>query len=190
MYGMSVKSRFKIGALLGALLFCTVGFLRTQVVVEESDARLALSGYGSVLSGKPFTGIAYSRYRHFRLQHLVFFWNGKITGTEYLWYPNGTVMAERPHRAGLPHGQWKMWYEDGSVKSLRNYVDGVIDGEMWGWHDNGQVSDFNVYDKGKEITHKSWVADGTPFYNYVYQDGHKVGMRGGDYCKPLKSILR
>ena len=83
-----------------------------------------------------------------------------------------------------------MWYEDGSVKSLRTYIDGVIDGEMWTWHPNGNLADFNLYDHGKEITHKSWVFDGTPFYNYVYQDGKKVGMLGGEFCRPLAKIRK
>jgi antitoxin component YwqK of YwqJK toxin-antitoxin module len=76
-----------------------------------------------------------------------------------------------------------MWYQDGSAKSLKTYVNGQIDGESWAWHGNGQLSDFNLFKLGEEISHKSWVFDGTPFYNYVYQNGEKVGMKGGEYCK-------
>jgi len=179
---------FKGSAFLVLSLSLLLGIACKFFTVKEFDSRLVTSGEDTTFVGHPFTGIAYSLYRDYRPQHVQFFFRGKQIGTEYLWYPDGTIMAERPYKSGKPHGRWKMWYEDGSVRSLRTYVDGVIDGEMWGWHANGQVSDFNVYDHGKEITHKSWISDGTPFYNYVYQDSKRVGMFGGDYCKRLGNL--
>jgi antitoxin component YwqK of YwqJK toxin-antitoxin module len=168
----------------------TIGLLHDGIFVDESDRRLSITIEKSLLDGHLFTGAAYSLYTDHRPHHLQWFWRGKIVGTEYLWYPNGGLMAVRPYLAGLPQGQWKMWYEDGKVKSLRVYVNGVIDGEMWAWHPNGRVADFNVYNHGHELTHKSWISDGVPYYNYVYQDGVKVGMLGGDFCKKLAAIRK
>lgn len=183
--GFKILSRVSLAILS---LLAVVGLFYQLFVVGEFDRRLSMRADGTYYKEQRFTGIAYSHYTNYRPQHVEFFWEGQHIWQELMWYPNGVVMAERPYRKGLPHGAWKMWYEDGSVKSLRHYRDGVIDGEMWGWHANGQVSDFNVYDHGKEITHKSWIADGTPFYNYVYQDGIKIGMLGGDFCKPLAKL--
>lgn len=166
-----------------------VGVFHRFVAVEEFDRRLVSRIDGSYLEDRRFHGIVYSLYSDYWPKHLEFFWNGQHVFQEVLWYPKGRLMALRPYKNGKAHGSWKMWYEDGNVKSLRHYVDGTIDGEYWGWHPNGQVSDFNLYDRGKERTHKSWIADGTPFYNYVYQEEKKVGMLGGDFCKPLAKIV-
>jgi antitoxin component YwqK of YwqJK toxin-antitoxin module len=190
MHRLSVKHSLSVAALSSAVFLGSIGFLASRHILLNSEDLLELEGYGYNFNGAPFSGIAFDMYENWRPKHLQIFWKGKFLATEYLWYHDGQQMAERPHKDGLPHGQWKMWYPDGSVKSLRTYEDGQLTGEMWGWHSNGQVSDFNLYDKGQEISHKSWVSDGTPYYNYVYYQGKKVGMKGGEFCKPLRKRSR
>lgn len=184
-----MRARLAIGIGLAGLALVWGGLLVAHVT-EENQASFKLRGNTLLYREHPYSGVVYARFPAAGLQRLKFLWRGYPVGVEYTWYPNGQKFEERHYRAGLPHGAWKQWYPNGSVKSLRIYDHGIIDGEVWGWHPNGIVSDYNLYVKGEEITHKSWISDGTPFYNYVYQDGRKVGIRGGDFCKRLAKIGR
>jgi antitoxin component YwqK of YwqJK toxin-antitoxin module len=162
-------------------IFLCAGFL-----IRASDPKVATAGLEARYGDSPLTGLVFDFYPNRRPSYLAFFWRGKRVGTERQWYPDGGLWSEEEYAGGLPNGEWRMWYPDGKVKRLAHYRDGERDGEMFGWHPNGQLSDYNFYERGREITHKAWISDGVPFYNYVYQDGRKVGMRGGDFCKLLK----
>ncbi|WP_141732758.1 toxin-antitoxin system YwqK family antitoxin [Oligoflexus tunisiensis] len=172
-----------IATALGALCF-------SPLVVDRSHPAFVPVGYEYHYKGRPFSGIAYSLFPSYQPQHALMVWQGKRIGVELVWYDNGALMASRPYQDGLPHGPWKQWYADGKVKSLKNYIHGVVDGETWAWHANGRLAEFNLYEKEQELAHKSWVADGVPFYNYVYQAGEKVGMKGGEFCKRLEVIKK
>ncbi len=183
---VSKRLILKIALLLSLLL----GLGGSRFFIAEQDPELIFVGPGYRYKNHPATGIVYELYGNHRIKHLFFLWQGALLGTEYAWYDTGALMAVRSYKDGLPHGVWKMWYEDGSAKSWKPYLDGEVEGEVWGWHPNGQVSDFNFYQAGRELTHKSWVSDGTPYYNYVYQDGKKLGLKGGDFCKRLEVIKK
>lgn len=154
--------------------------------VRSSDPRITMAVDTARVSGRKFTGIAYDFYPNRYPSYLGLFWNGKKTGTEYQWYPDGGLWVQDEFRDGVPHGESKIWYPDGKVKRLAHFDRGERTGEYFGWHPNGQLSDYNFYEGKREVTHKSWISDGVPFYNYVYQNGRKVGMRGGDFCKLLR----
>lgn len=190
MHRLPVNLAIILAALSSAAVFVPIISSGAPWFLHNEAHLLEQTGYGYNYQAKPFTGVLLDTYENWRPKHLQILWKGKFFATEYLWYPDGQQMAVRPHKNGLPEGPWKMWYPDGAVKSLRHYKDGQITGEMWGWHPNGQVSDFNLYENGQEISHKSWIADGTPYYNYVYYQGKKVGMKGGEFCKPLQKIIR
>lgn len=161
------------------------------VAVPDRDPSLALHGNEVYRDGSPFSGVVYRFHTTGYPARIYLVWQGKRWGTERIWYDNGNLMLERPHRDGIPDGYWRQWYRDGKVKSLKQYKAGRVVGEVWGWHANGQVSDYNRYDQdGQELSHKSWIADGTPYYNYVYQNGRKVGLTGGRFCKRLNKIQR
>lgn len=187
-----MKTRVLLKRCLSTLAICTalavIAFY--YVVIEESDRDFTHIGYGYQYKGRPFTGVLYRMHKDDSLAMIAFFWKGHREGTERFWYDNGAVFSVQPYKDGLPHGDWKQWYANGRVKSLRHYERGNIDGESWGWHENGQVSDFNVNINDKEVTHKSWVSDGTPFYNYVARNEERVGMRGGEFCKRLAAIVK
>ena len=174
--------------LLGAVLLTCAGLAIRKI--DADDPSLKLVGYDLEYRNEPATGIVYSLFLNWHPKQLYFLWQGKRVGKEFIWYDNGNLMAVYSYGDGLPDGDWKMWHEDGSVKSLKRYDKGVIDGESWGWHANGQISDYNLYSKGEEITHKSWVFDGKPYYNYVYQNGKKIGLIGGEFCKRLEILKK
>lgn len=174
------------------LIAVGAGIVLSSLLVHADDPRLRLVSYDYEWKDRPANAIVYSLYDNHRPKEFFVLWQGKKLGTEYIWYDNGQLMAERPHSKGLPHGAWKMWYEDGSAKSLKTYELGAIVGDAWSWHPNGQVGTFNRYAGGseREETHKAWIPDGTVYYNYVYQNGHKVGVKGGEFCKRLEIIKK
>lgn len=192
MHWMPVSFRRKaILAVSMMILAClAMGGVLSLRFIKASDPFLRPKEYGYVWRDKAVTAVVYDLYTTQRPKQLFFLWKGQRFGQEFIWYDNGQMMARRFYKNGLPHGVWKMWHENGSVKSYKTYVNGVIDGEGWAWHSNGQVSDYNLFEMGREISHKSWVFDGTPYYNYVYQKGEKVGMKGGDFCKRTDVIKR
>jgi antitoxin component YwqK of YwqJK toxin-antitoxin module len=168
----------------------------SSFVIPYSDSNLKRVAYEFHYAKKPYSGIAYERYPSGKLGRLVLFWNGKKVLKEVEWYPNGNIMAESHYDfQGRRHGDWKMWHPDGKPKSLTHYVDNLKQGEQWAWHPNGTLVEYNVHKDNATITHKAWIFDGTPFYNYVYQDREAVGVQGGDFCRPqgvalLKKALR
>lgn len=173
--------------LIGLIAF---GMRHSHFAVHAFDRDLAKVGYSYHYRNKLFSGFAYEWHTTGHLKYFALIWRGRKIWTERHWYDDGAPMEIRPHRNGLPHGAWRAWYQDGSVKSYRFYKNGVIDGEAWAWHPNGQLSDYDYYEDGTELAHKSWISDGTPFYNYVYQDGKRVGIVGGEYCKRLSTLKR
>ncbi len=179
----------RVGLIVIVFMLAVTGAL-AGLLTPAYDPRLKLVGYGYQLDGQPATAMVYELYGNFKPKTFFLLWQGKYVGKEWIWYDNGQLQVERSYADGLPDGVWKMWFADGKPKSLKTYARGQIDGEVWGWHANGQVSDYNFYVNGQEITHKSWIADGTPYYNYVYQDGHKVGTKGGEFCKRLEVIKK
>lgn len=185
---MKIRTLIKYGFVALALCFALSGFVFAFFVVNEADSNFRTSGFDYLYRDRLFTGVLYRPNKDYSLGMIAFFWNGRRTGTERFWYDNGAAFSVQPYKDGLPHGDWKQWYPNGKVKSFRHYEHGKIDGESWGWHENGQVSDFNVNVQGKEVTHKSWISDGTPFYNYVAFAGERIGMRGGEFCKRLSVI--
>jgi antitoxin component YwqK of YwqJK toxin-antitoxin module len=177
---------------IAALTTAGAGAVLASFLVHVDDPRLKLVTYDYEWEGRPANAIVYSFYTNHRPKEFFILWQGKKRGTEYIWYDNGQLMTERPHAEGLPHGDWKMWYENGAAKSLKTYELGRIVGEAWSWHPNGQIGTYNRYagTGEREDTHKAWIPDGTVYYNYVYQNGHKVGVKGGEFCKRLEIIKK
>lgn len=139
--------------------------------------------------GRPFTGVAYEPHRWNQLYRLAFFLGGRQVLKELHWYPSGARWIENDFAGGLPHGLFRMWFEDGKAQALARYDRGERHGESWGWHRSGRVTHYARYERGRELAFKTWTFDGKPYFNYVYQDGRKVGVQGGDFCKTRKSAL-
>lgn len=173
---------------MGPLL--ALGWVFFTFLLDIDDPRLEQTGVDFQWKGRPATALVYGFFGNHKLKTVFLVWRGQRVGTEYIWHDNGQLMAQRSYSQGIPDGVWKLWHEDGSAKSLKTYKMGLVDGTSWAWHGNGQISDFNLYVNGQEVTHKSWISDGTPYYNYVYQDGRKVGMKGGEFCKRLEVLKK
>ncbi len=186
MKGLSV-SKLKAG--IFALAACTLGGLAViqagSLSVRFSDPNFKHVAYEVHFHGKPYTGVAYERHPNGRLGRLGLLWKGRQVLKEYQWHSNGNRLAESTYDLqGRRQGDWMMWHPDGKPKSLTHYINDRRHGEQWAWHPNGTLVEYNVHEEDRTITHKTWIFDGTPFYNYVYQDGAAIGVKGGDFCRP------
>lgn len=166
-------------------LLTAVGFVASTFMVRATNNGLSISGYQTLYQGQPFSGVLFDFYENHQVRLVTFFWKGLREGIAYDWYDNGVMLRSQAYLHGQQHGITRMWYPNGQSKYWGQFDHDLPDGEIWGWHPNGRVSDYNLFRQGKEITHKSWISDGKPYYNYVYQDGKKLGIRGGEFCKIL-----
>ena len=157
------------------------------LIVRESNPGLRTHIDLTTYKGRPFTGFAYEAWHGlWRLHKIMYFIGGHKTGIERHWYGNGSLWAEREYSEGLPHGEWRQWFESGKVKALAHYIKGQPDGEFWSWYENGQLAEYNVFKEGQDVTQKTFIKDGAVYNNYVYHDGQRVGVIGGDFCKVKK----
>ena len=78
-----------------------------------------------------------------------------------VYYPNGKIMVESPHKNGLPHGIEKMYDEDGSLFRTSTSVNGVLDGVVRTYFKSGELRSETDWKNGK--------AHG--MMTYYYKDG-------------------
>ena len=177
-----------------ALLLLSLGGLAALAAgprfILLSDPEFKPWAYEFHYQGKPMSGVGYEHHPNGRLERLAFFWHGHKVWKEYQWYPTGNIWSESFYDlSGKRQGDWRSWHPDGKPKSLTHYVDNQRQGEQWGWHPNGNLIEFNVHKNDNTVTHKAWIFDGTPYYNYVYQEGQTVGVKGGDFCRPPRELV-
>ena len=151
--------------------------------VPYQDRELTAQDQRLFYRHQPFNGWTYELHHHGHLYRLIPYRGGRIEGTEIHWYPDGRRWVERSFKEGVADGEWKMWFSDGKVQALSHYSHGEPDGESWAWNQSGIVTKYSLHREGHEIAYKSWTFDGKPFVNYVYQNGEKAGVLGGEFCK-------
>lgn len=162
----------------------TFAFIIYNHVVEFGSVGFRYIPWDTTVDKKPFSGITYKFHANsWHLYKIQFFWEGRQEMTEHRWFANSIKWQELEFKNGLRHGVHKGWYNTGKVQFYKTYVDDKVHGEFWGWHPNGEVSDYHVFHHGEQIVYKSFIGDGKPYFNYVYRNGKRVGLQGGDYCK-------
>ncbi len=77
---------------------------------------------------------------------------GKITGTEKLYYPDGQVDAIITYENGINHGPFKYFYPNGQLKQNGEYVEGKIEGTLRGFYMDGTPKE--------EVAHQEGVTQG------------------------------
>lgn len=169
-----------------ALPCCALIAGASLFLVDAGHPALTKAGTETRFKAQPFTGLLYRFHSNYRLALLTTYWNGEPHGWDLSWFANGQRASRRHFQRGVYDGLTESWYESGRIKSHRRYLQGLADGEQWVWGPEGQVIEYNVYDRDREITHKTWTFDGRPFHNYVYQEGEKVGLMGEGFCKRLR----
>jgi antitoxin component YwqK of YwqJK toxin-antitoxin module len=157
-----------------------------SLFVSFNDPSLSTVGTELILNGKKFTGIAYELYRDKNIYRLAPVYSGQRFYKEVHWHPNGTRWVERDFKHGLPHGKFRIWYPNGKIQSITNFVNGLAHGESWSWHQNGRVTEYRLSNHGNEVAYKAFTFDGKTFYNYIYQNGERIGVQAGEFCKSAR----
>jgi hypothetical protein len=173
---------------LGVILLIGTFWLAPVRFVGAYSSKLSVVPFGFHYDQKPFYGVVYSVYEG-SLSSLIFVWEGLRHGPDLQWYDNAQLFVERHYQHGLESGTHKAWYKDGRVKSLKSFRNGKAHGESFEWYTNGHPSQFILYDQGREVAAKTWTSGGKPFYNYVWNEGKRIGLEGDRFCSPLKRAL-
>ena len=162
----------KVNILLFLSLFSTIVFSQevTFEGVETKNEITYLKG-----TNDPFTGkvVAYNinKKKNLEIQYL----NGKETGTNRTWYPNGNLMNETQLTEGKIDGLWIDYYENGKKKNEITYENDYMTGPCTRWYDNG-----NIQEKGN---HHHCKEQG--YWEYYYENGQK--RTAGDYLDAQKT---
>lgn len=174
------------------LILFSVGFVLLgaiavpQIIVDEADQNFRKVAGTLQRFHFPFTGIVYSTYSDASLRRFATYWMGNKFGEELYWHPNGNRWIERHYSNGVPDGFQYSWYPNSAPNYRKEYDHGTPVGELWSWFETGNIASYVRYENGKSVTYKTWTFDGKPYYNYVWQDGQRVGIVGGDFCKKRK----
>ncbi len=96
-------------------------------------------------------------------------------GLEQLWWPDGTLRAERRWRAGEPEGLWRSWYRNGRLEM--EHAHGAQPALQTFFHVEGGVRAMGPALRGvKEGDWSHFRADGSLEKQGRYQGGSKVGV--------------
>ncbi len=99
---------------------------------------------------------------------------GKLSGLVRYWRPDGTLVAECPHVAGVPHGEARRFHESGEPAQIANYATGQLHGRRtWLATTSPTTEQMHVgrmskkivraevdYDRGQAIAFRYFDADG------------------------------
>ena len=72
------------------------------------------------------------------------------TGTQTLWYPDGTIRWELVLR-NYTRFQHSWWFDNGQLIQTQHYVDGEVDGKFEAFHRNGKVRVQGEYANGERM---------------------------------------
>jgi len=152
--------------------------------------------------GKPFTGIAVSKWPNGQKLWERNYWSGMEHGLQTSWYENGQKKEERPYKKRARHGLFTKWHPNGQKseefkmsyghpvgRSTEWYDNGQKKSEIpplssWGlhglrteWHRNGQKKEKSTYKKGNRWgLSTEWHENGQKKVEGTYFSGHKSGL--------------
>lgn len=96
-------------------------------------------------------------------------------GLERLWWPDGTLRAERRWRAGEPEGLWRSWYRNGQLEA--EHLHGPQPAPQTFFHVEGGVRAMGLARSGvKEGDWSHFRASGALEKQGRYEGGAKVGV--------------
>jgi antitoxin component YwqK of YwqJK toxin-antitoxin module len=185
MHGLLRLGLYSISSVLIAALLAN----QFNWIVNERDAGFKIKGIEAFFDDQPFSGYSYKLRSAFKPERIATYSNGKLQGTEWVFYPNGKLMSRKKFKSGAPHGKQLGWYESGNPKFLKQYHLGISEGEQWAWHQDGSVWEYNQFKDGRDTIHKTFTFDGKPFHNYIVSGDTKIGIEGNDFCKPNKKLF-
>ncbi len=97
-----------------------------MIRVDFDELDLSEDGHLNLLSGKPFTGMAYERSLDGTMVCEVTFVKGVETGVTRDWYPSGQLAVEEDYLNGVRHGLSVQWHPNGRLKSEAQYECSIL----------------------------------------------------------------
>lgn len=156
--------------IVSILLF---GCARAQEVtfegVETHDSITTLKG-----SKEPFTGKVVAFNINGKKTLELEYKNGRESGTNRSWYPNGNIMNETQITNGKIDGLWIDYFENGKKQNEITYETDYMNGPCKRWYESGQVKEQGNYQHCREEGY--WV--------YYFENGQK--QTAGDYHQAQK----
>lgn len=112
------------------------------------------------LKDTPFTGTVVDNYpdgaRKARFQML----DGKADGAWAEWYPDGAIRFYSEWRAGKGEGPFLYFHPNGEISERVTAQADIWDGIAEGWHPDGRKAFERVYQAGKAISDRRFLASG------------------------------
>ncbi len=85
----------------------------------------------------PFTGKCTDWLDKTRKQSEREYVNGKVNGTEILWYDNGKIFSQAQYKDGKYNGVLTQYYENGNKQFEHSYIADYMNGTAIEWYQNG-----------------------------------------------------
>lgn len=94
----------------------------------------------------------------------LYLYNGEpFTGELSETHPNGTLVSLIPVRDGRVSGVERLWYPDGTPRLESTVFNGLAVGTSHEWHPNGQLAEERKFDDhGNQLSRLRWDQDGKP----------------------------
>lgn len=94
------------------------------------------------------------------LKHKAFYRNGKLTGTEYHYHPNGKVSFVQTIVNGKIEGWVKSFYESGRLKGIVHYRQNVQEGLLKEFYESGKIKEKVLYQADEAVWIKRYDEQG------------------------------
>ncbi len=123
---------------------------------------------------EPFTGKVVAFQTNGKKSIEIEYKNGKETGTNRSWYPNGNLMNETQLTNGKIDGLWIDYYDNGQKQNEVTYETDYMNGSCTRWYKNGKIKEQGNYVHCRE--NGKWI--------YYFENGQKQSE--GEYNKAEK----
>ena len=137
--------------------------------IETHDSITVLKG-----TNEPFTGKVVAFNVNGKKSMELEYKNGRESGTNRSWFPNGNIMNETQITNGKIDGLWIDYYENGQKQNELTYEMDYMYGPCTRWYENGQIKEQGNHQHCREQGH--WI--------YYYENGQKQSE--GDYNQAVR----
>ena len=114
-----------------------------------------------VNQAEPFTGVVTGQYANKQRRIESHYNQGKLHGTQTVWFDNGQKQSLTPYQNGQPHGNQTVWHRNGKTQSVTPYQNGKRHGTHKEWDDKGKLRTETPYQNGElHGLARAWHANG------------------------------
>jgi hypothetical protein len=99
---------------------------------------------------------------------------GRKSGVELWWYPNGNRKYEGTNRGGVREGKYTAWYQDGSIWYQGYEWHGKPESTLTYWYPNGKVKSEALFRDGIQLKRKDYDDQGNPIEPFASEKARSV----------------